>query len=101
MKWLQRAMLKLRDGCQVQVTLGVQPYSSKTKDPINGAQNIEGKNSIKEDQSLSVQSKQQYLQTIGVDDCIKDKVTKCYLMQIKMFKSNPKGLKLVEKVTIT
>ena len=57
-KQLQRSMLKCRDGNQVQVTLGVQPYSSKDKDPISETYKNEDKNSIEEDQSLNLQSKQ-------------------------------------------
>ena len=57
MKRLQRAMLKLRDGRQVQVTLGVQPYSPKAKALISKTQGDEKKNSSEEDQSLSLQGK--------------------------------------------
>ena len=57
MKRLQRAMLKLRDGCQVQVTLGVEPYSSNTKTPSCNTQETEESKTIEEDQSLSLQGK--------------------------------------------
>ena len=83
MKRLQRAMLKLRDKRQVQVTLGVKPYSSDAKAPSNHTQEDEENETVEEDQSRSLESKKQYLQTVGADDCLKDKVTKCYLLQIQ------------------
>ena len=61
MKRLQRAMLKLRDGRQVQVTLGVKPYSFDAKAPSNHTQEDEENETIEEDQSRSLESKRQYL----------------------------------------
>ena len=46
---LQRAMLKLRDGHQVQVTLGVKPYSSDAKALSNHTQEDEENETVKED----------------------------------------------------
>ena len=76
-------MLKLRDGRQVQVTLGVKPYSSDAKTPIHHPQETEKTETVEEDQSQNLEGKRQYLQTVGTDDCLKDKVTKCYLLQIQ------------------
>ena len=83
MKRLQRAMLKLRDGHKVQVTLGVKPYSFDAKAPSLHTQEAKENKIVEEDQLQSLQGKWQYLQTMGVDDCVKDKVTKCYLLQIQ------------------
>ena len=55
MKRLQKAMLNLRDGRQVQVTLGVKPYSSKA--PSHHTQEIEKIGSVEEDQSQSLVGK--------------------------------------------
>ena len=76
-------MLKLRDERQVLVTLGVQPYSFDAKAPSHHTQETKKIETVEEDQSQSLQSKQKYLQTMGVDDCVKDKVTKCCLLQIQ------------------
>ena len=57
MKRLQKAMLKLRDGHQVQVTLGVKPYSSDNKAPSLHTQEIEENETLEEDQSQSLQGK--------------------------------------------
>ena len=76
-------MLKLRDGRQVQVTLGVKPYSSNAKAPSHHTQEIKENETVEEDQSQSLEGKRQYLQTVGVDDCLKDKVSQCYLLQIQ------------------
>ena len=73
-------MLKLRDGRQVQVTLGVKPYSSVAKAPSHHTQETKKIETIEEDQSQSLVDKQQYLQIVGADNCLKDKVTKCYLL---------------------
>ena len=54
---LQRAMLKLRDGCQVQVTLGVKPYSSNAKALSRHTQETQENETIEEDQSQSLQGK--------------------------------------------
>ena len=83
MKRLQRAMLKLRDGHQVQVTLGVKPYWSNARAPSHNTQESEEIETVEEDQSQSLQGKQEYLQNVGADNCIKEKVTKCYLLQIQ------------------
>ena len=83
MKSLQRGMLKLRDGHQVQVTLGVKPYSSNAKALTNHTQEDGENETVEEDQSRSLDSKRQYLQTVGADDCLKDKVKKFYLLQIQ------------------
>ena len=82
-KRLQRAMLKFRDGRQVQVTLGVKPYSYDARAPSHHPQETEKTEFVEEDQLQSLEGKRQYLQTMGVDDCLKDKVTKCYLLQIQ------------------
>ena len=76
-------MLKLRDGRQVQVTLGVKPYSSNSKAPSNHTQETEENKTVEEDQSWSVEGQKQHLQMVGANDCLKDKVTKCYLLQIQ------------------
>ena len=83
MKRLQRAMLKLRDGRQVQITLGVKPYGFDSKVPSNHTQETEENDSVEEDQSHNLEGKRQYLQMVGADDCLKEKVTKCYLLQIQ------------------
>ena len=83
MKRLQRAMLKLRNERQVQVILSVKPYSSNAKALSHSTQEIEENVTVEEDQSQSLQGKQQYLQTVGADNCVKDKVIKCYLLQIQ------------------
>ena len=57
MKQLQRAMLKLRDGHQVQVTLGVKPYSYDSKAPSNHTQEIQENETVKEEQSQSLEGK--------------------------------------------
>ena len=85
MKWLQQAMLKIRDRRQIKVTLGVQPYSSKVKHKTQVSKTQDNVEDVvdEEDQLLSLQSKQQYLEIMGVDDCVKDKVTRCYLVHIQ------------------
>ena len=50
-------MLKLRDGPQVQVTLGVKPYSFDAKAPSLHTQEIEENETIKEDQLQSLKGK--------------------------------------------
>ena len=55
MKRLQRAMLKLKDGCQVHVTLGVKPYSSDAKVPSLHTQETKENETVEEDQSQSLQ----------------------------------------------
>ena len=57
MKNLQRAMLKLRDGRQVQVTLGVKLYSSNAKASSCDTQETKENDTIEEDQSQSLQGK--------------------------------------------
>ena len=51
MKRLQRAMLKLRDKHQVQVTLGVKPYSFDAKALSHHTQETEENETVEEDQS--------------------------------------------------
>ena len=51
MKRLSKAMLKLRDGHQVQVTLGVKPYSTNAKALTCNTLEIEEKETVEEDQS--------------------------------------------------
>ena len=57
MKRLQRAMLKLRDECQVQVTLGVKPYSPDAKAPNHHTQETKKIETVEEDQSQSLEGK--------------------------------------------
>ena len=54
MKRLQRAMLKLTDRGQVQVTLGVKPYRSDAKAPTSNTQEIEENETVEKDQQQSL-----------------------------------------------
>ena len=51
MKWLQQAMLKLRDGCQVQATLSVNPYRSNAKVSTYSTLETKENEAVEEDQS--------------------------------------------------
>ena len=50
-------MLKLRDGCQVQVTLGVKPHCSDTKALSCHTQETKENETVEEDQSQSLEGK--------------------------------------------
>ena len=91
MKWMKKALLRLRNGGQikVKVNLTMQSPKKETKhgDPNETSEQQEKKTKrdiemeLESDETPNFENKGHFLKDVDTKDCIKDNVTKCFKMQ--------------------
>ena len=91
MKQMKKALLKLRNGGQVEIEVNLTTQSPKketkygdlneTREPQEKETKRDTEEELESDGIPNFKNKDHFLKDVNAKDCIKDKVTKCFKMQ--------------------